>query len=660
MAKKKNQDPPEADDIRINLREQAADRTSRYVPEEEPDFGEFSPEDAGKEEEMEQGLSEIYQDENGDLVDVHKLEKIRRRGFILSFFNFLFLLLIIGGATYYLYENWYKKASLDEASVYFKLLGEQEVVANEEIEYVVTYRNESRIDLDTVKVNLSVPKNFILKETEPASSETKGLWEIGDLKAGAEGSIKIRGVLLGSSGYSGVMSAYLSYSPPGITTEYKKESFVTSKIIDTGIDFELDYYDTVMLGETEEILVKFRAMDMNFINDFRVSLEPRENMEILSYTPKETSTKNNIPYATFVSDRPGVWSVEGVLDETRALPVQIKIKKKASTTEDLIFIFDKKGDDGQYYEIYRQNASLTAMENDLNLSLIINGQRDNMGVDFGEKLNYSIVYNNKGDADLKDVMIMAVLNGDYLDWTTLEDQNKGREKGATITWSKEEIPALAEIKKDQEGVIDFSIKVFEFGKVEAKGKTDIESYARFSIGKEASSEGDDNKSNILTAKINSDLSFSESLLYFNEDNIPVGEGPNPPQVGQETSYKVFWKINNNLHELSKLGVTLKLPKNVLYDAKDRATAGNIVYSQAAHEVVWNIGRLPTSVYEVSAEFSVSVTPTEEDRNKIMVIIPGSKAQAIDAETNEEIIKETKAKTSKLEDDEIGHNDGIVD
>jgi hypothetical protein len=549
---------------------------------------------------------------------------------------------------------------LDPSQISFSLSGEEEVVANEEITYELRYANNSRMALDDVRINLSIDDTFILKETEPAFGATKGLWEIGDLAPQAEGVIRIKGVLLGKANEDSVLSAYLSYSPDGLTSEYKKEAFMVSKIIDTGIKIDFDYYDTVMIGETEEVLVKFRAMDMNFINDFRVTLEPLETFAILDYVPKETATKNGEIYASFKTERPGVWAVEGVLDESRILPVQIKISDKSSSTQNLVFIFEKKAEDGQYREFYRETLKVEPMKNDLNLSMIVNGQREDMGVDFGETLNYSIVYTNKGDADIKDVIIMAVLEGNYLDWTTLDDKNKGREKGSTITWSKEEIPALAEIKQDQEGIIDFSIKVFEFGAVEAKGKTDISAYARFSVGKEASEEAADNKSNKIVSKINSDLNFEEKVRYFNEDNIPVGTGPNPPQVGESTTYKVYWTISNNLHELSKLGVTMKLPEGITYDAKDRATAGSIVYSPEANEVVWSIGRLPTSAYQVSAEFSIKVTPDEDDANKIMLLLPGSRAQAVDVETNENLEKLSKPKTSKLEDDEIGQSDGIVD
>ena len=77
-------------------------------------------------------------------------------------------------------------------------------------------------------------------------------------------------------------------------------------------------------------------------------------------------------------------------------------------------------------------------------------------------------------------------------------------------------------------------------------------------------------------------------------------------------------------------------------------------------MVWEIGRLPVTVFEAGAEFSIAVTPAEEDRNKIMVLTQGAKVRATDTVTGETIERATAPKTTKLEDDEIGKGDGIVE
>ncbi|MCX6796578.1 MAG: hypothetical protein NTW06_03715, partial [Candidatus Falkowbacteria bacterium] len=104
-----------------------------------------------------------------------------------------------------------------------------------------------------------------------------------------------------------------------------------------------------------------------------------------------------------------------------------------------------------------------------------------------------------------------------------------------------------------------------------------------------------------------------------------------------------------------------LPSYVIWNNKSRTNVGTIEYDQSNNKVTWNIGRLPISVFRADAEFNISVVPTINDRDKIMVIKPGSEVTATDSITGAVLSKKTEAKTSKLEDDDIAqrNNDGIV-
>ena len=59
--------------------------------------------------------------------------------------------------------------------------------------------------------------------------------------------------------------------------------------------------------------------------------------------------------------------------------------------------------------------------------------------------------------------------------------------------------------------------------------------------------------------------------------------------------------------------------------------------------------------------SLSLTPTDADRNKILILSPGSAVSAMDTETKSLISKRLGAKTTKLEDDDIAglNNSGII-
>ena len=157
------------------------------------------------------------------------------------------------------------------------------------------------------------------------------------------------------------------------------------------------------------------------------------------------------------------------------------------------------------------------------------------------------------------------------------------------------------------------------------------------------------------------MNFKEQVRYFDKDNVPVGTGPLPPKVGQTTNLRVYWNLTNDLHELNDATVTYNLPEGVSFADNARTSMGNVAYDSASNKITWNIGLLPLAVYTASAEFSIAITPTAADLNKIMVLSNGSVAAAVDGETQATITKNTKPQTSKLDDDDIAglNNDGRV-
>jgi hypothetical protein len=230
-------------------------------------------------------------------------------------------------------------------------------------------------------------------------------------------------------------------------------------------------------------------------------------------------------------------------------------------------------------------------------------------------------------------------------------EKPGEVRGQTIIWTKQEIPELAEIKPGQEEEINFSLNLLPFKDGDLGKNLSVSSYAQYGVNNQAV-KGNDNKSNTIISRINSDLNLSEKILYFNDDNQPVGSGPLPPKVGEKTGFKIYWVVKNNLHELTDTRVVFNLPNNINCDEKNTTNVGNIYYDTNSRQVIWEIGRLPISVYRADAEFGISLTPAENDRNKILVLSSGATITATDTETKNVITKKTGPKTTKLEDDDI--------
>jgi len=617
-----------------------------------------------REEAIDDSLSEIYQDEKGDMVDVRRLNIKKKRGFFFKMLNVIFFLAILGGLGYGFYYYIFRGGS-DATALDLSISAPEKVIAGEEFFSTLSYRNLSRAEASKIRIEVTYPENFIFLDSQPKAAEKDSVWQFDKLATGESGEIKIKGKVVNGKETNNIILAKITYTPANFSSEFKKEASHTFSVEDIGIDISFDYSSSVLVGQENEIAVKIKAQENNFLSQFKLTIDPLENMEIISATVTEAKEKKEGRNLRIEPARPGVYNVSEIGRQEQEFKIKYKLSKKMADGQEIVMRFENLAEDDKTRSFLEKKISLEVMKSDLNLTLIINGSKNDQAVNFGDRLNYSLVYNNKGETSMKDVVLMAVLESDFLDWKTLKEENNGQERGNSLTWTKEEVPALAELEPDKEGIIDFSINIVSLEEAGAMASRSfqIKSYVQFSIGNSEDFEANlDNRSNMIINKINSDLSLKEEVRYFNADNVPVGNGPLPPKVGETTSFKVYWTLANNLHELNEAKVEVVLPEDVSWDNKNRTSVGAISYDSDSRKVTWQIGRLPITVYRADAEFNISITPGDSDKNKIMVILPEASAVAIDSETGADITSVVKAKTTKLEDDEIAgmSSDGRVE
>lgn len=613
-----------------------------------------------REEEINESLQEIYQDKNGQMVDVKKLDKKKKKGpFFYAAITAIVLLAAYFGYGYCKeYSHLLKSTNADKAVI--SVEAPSVLYAGEEFVYTINYANSDRVAFENIEISAVYPQNFIIMESDPASIDAgkaqNGAWRIDKLDPGQSGKIEIKGKIIAPLDTNNTFYVEMSYKPQNYNSQFKKSATHEARITDTGIDLVFDNFSNILVGQESEIKIKYKAKEKKYLDNFRLSLNTLENMQFL---------------ASASNTNPGIWTITEIKPEEQLLAIKFKFKEKINPTEELGLKFETEYE-GKYYEFFTKTISFEVTKSNLNLNMIINGSRTDQGVDFGQQLNYSLAFANKGENVMKDVILMAVLDSSLIDWKSLNDENKGKIGNKSITWTKNEIPILAELASGQEGVIDFSLNVV--GQTELKsGQTyEIKNYAQFNIGSVATSteeseqkiseQNKDTKSNVIILKINSNVDLDERIMYFNEDNIAVGSGPIPPKIGQTTAYKTNWRLSNSLHELNNLIIETILPEYVKWEDKSNVSVGTIEYNEANRKIIWNIGRLPVSDYKVEADFSISITPSDEYFNKIMVLSNGVSIKAVDTETDTEINKNTKAKTTKLESDEIAqelNSDGRI-
>ncbi|MDD5527981.1 MAG: hypothetical protein PHO56_03350 [Patescibacteria group bacterium] len=627
--------------------------------------------------EIEDSLSEIYRDDQGQKIDVNRMKIRRKQGIVFWFFNmlvFALVVIVLGlGVYYYVVYN----HGTDSTAVDMKITAPDTVSAGQEMSYTLTYNNQEYVGLKNVNIKVDYPADFIFASADPAPSVNTDTWNIGQIKAKSNGKIIIKGKIIDKAGAASIALAQMLYTPENFSSEFKKENSASIVVKDIGFGLNFNFSNTALVGQEEKIDIDLKPLDADYLPEFYLRLTKDDNIQLSDIVVDNGATgaeNGNSLAAKKASSTPQIisWKVSGLQNKEETLTIKYRVKTKTADNQRIVLIF-AQNINGKDYVFFEQQIPFQVMKSDLNLTLIMNGSRSDQPVNFGQTLNYSIAYANKGETGMQDVVIMAVLNSDFIDWTTLNDTNKGREMGNTITWTKDEIPALAKVDAGESGTIDFAVNVLPFKENDLGKNFKISGYGQYAVGgldklggigsstSSSTASGIDNQSNTINSIINSDLGFKEQVRYFDENNLPVGEGPLPPTVGQTTTFKVYWNLTNNLHDLNDASVQTILPNGVEWSARNRTSVGTLTYDNSSKKVTWNIGRLPITVFQASAEFDIALTPTEDQRNKIVVLVSGSKVLATDANTGAALEKDSVPKTTKLEDDSIAgmSSDGRV-
>lgn len=609
-----------------------------------------------KKEMVSDSLSEIYEDDKGGRINVQEVNIKRRRNLWLR----IGLPLLYCAATIAIIVagwKWFTERQEKASPITITIAAETGVIANQEFTYTIDYQNHENTTLTKVELVAVYPENFILTDSSPTVSQnSNNKWQLPDIKPFGSGRVQVRGRLLAPTGQSNILFVDLSYQPEGITSSFKKSASLDVIISASGLDLVTTPPGSLLVGEEKPLEVSWLLQEKNYLDTFSLRVKTSEHLAVRASDKTTEGIRD---------EGNGVWKINPK-DTTESLSLLVKALDKGATdqkeTVALQFEYTPEGSDRAYL-LEEKIISIEIVKNSLNLSLTANGQSVDQGVDFGQVINYSISYANKGEATMNNVIISAVLDGDALDWSELEDRYNGKIVGSSIIWTPAEIPALAALATNQQGTINFSIPVRPSNEARLVSRYEIKSYAQFSLTDktEVSPEEatESNRSNEIMLKLNSDIALDEAVRYFNEDNIAVGTGPLPSEVGQRTTLKVYWKITNSLHELGNLKVTTKLPSGVTWDGKDIVSVGSLSYNESTNEVTWYIGRLPVSVPEIQAEFSIALEPRASDRNRLMILVSGTNVTAQDNQTSFTITKQFKAQTTKLEKDEIANTDGII-
>ncbi len=99
--------------------------------------------------------------------------------------------------------------SVKTSPIFLEVSAPLNAADNNEVEYTLDYRNLSEKNYNEIRIKVEYPGGFNFVSSEPRPAESNNFWYIGNLAAGENGQIKIRGRLKGEKGEGKIVKASL-------------------------------------------------------------------------------------------------------------------------------------------------------------------------------------------------------------------------------------------------------------------------------------------------------------------------------------------------------------------------------------------------------------------------------------------------------------------
>lgn len=472
-------------------------------------------------------------------------------------FAILFLAVVIVCAFAY---SMYKKGqeSFDVGNVSINIDVSSEVSSGEETSVTLEYKNDTNVKLKNANIALYIPEKFLFvsSDNDPQKEKTVLNWKIENIIAGQSGKVKLFGIIIGEKDTKHIFKAALSYIPDNFNSEFQSTSQKELTIM--SVPFELSVKAPQNITPSDEI---------EYVVDYEnASVDDFKSVEIKGYFSKEFQYSFSKPEITMQGENYLTWNIGEVKSGgSGQLIIKGEIIGVESKEMETIFALESSRNDSENrIEYTRQKVLTTIQENPVILSQIVNGS-ENYCASKGEELEYKIKFKNIGEKEIRNLVINSELEG-QIDFSSLDVIDGSYDNKYKITWSAFNVPQLAELGPEEEGDVNFRVKIKDFINIEnsadknfvIKNKATINS---FNFDSDSAKIGKTLSSSESTVRIKSSF-LIRSKGYFNDDGRIINSGVIPPEVGKETTYTIHWDLRNLFNDVGNIKIISTLPEGV--------------------------------------------------------------------------------------------------
>ncbi len=252
----------------------------------------------------------------------------------------------------------------------------------------------------------------------------------------------------------------------------------------------------------------------------------------------------------------------------------------------------------------------------------------------GDVLPLTLSIENSSEVDIEQIQLQLQFSGKAVDTSEVElDTIEILEAGESI-----DIEYITTVKDVLPNDVSKITSTFSVASAEVGGSS-----IEFDTSVEAETQ------------LQGNVSLESEARYYDDDLTKLGDGPLPPKVGSTTTYVIRWTVASSGGNMEDLQVQTTLLDNVTYEG---SSDDRVSYSSSNNTVALNLRSVKDGDSKF-ADFEVSVTPTKEDKGKLLVLLSESILTAVDTSSEETVQAQTGQVTSNLTNDPGTTDDGVV-
>jgi len=563
-------------------------------------------------QEIHRAISVIYQDDNGQMPNMKKIDMKTQHPFM----RFFVTLLILGGLLcaiawvgFFIIPN----NKTDSDQVVLTIDGPTNSIFGATTTYTISYENNQNIKLNEAVLTVNYPAGFeFITSSKLASNAGNTEWNLGNITNQTKETLTITGRLYNTPNQEQSWRIFFNYQPENFNSQMQKTATLNIKTDSSPLALKITGPDKATIGSEVEYSFKIEKQNENYPLIFYVMPVLPNNFHLTTSSPiliknrwpidltKSTSTE---PLASLQFTLRGTYT-DGDSSST-PIKAQILVPGKLLVSDIVIT---------------ENSLPIELTKNVSNFNIAINGNLQGFSIQPGDSLAFTVNVKNAGQVDMNKAIIKLDIDApsfnkqSLLNWKAINDPADGNIQGiqlsdtirrGEIIWNNTKISALKKIKPNDEVSIDFTIPLKDANSITL---SDFAEY-KIVVASELSYTDANNNAKILpgapiTITINSDFKLENRYTKTSSAD------------GKE-NYDIKWVLTNNFHPLKNIKLSANLYGDFTFTPPQTAPAGAVVYDNQEKKITWTIPEMPDSVDVLALPLNITLNKKNPTQNMLV-------------------------------------------